>query len=574
MVLQTSTNRRSSLRSSSDRRPGSRPSESSAWKRSIGLLEGVPPDEPHGVERPAVGVGAQAVDRDDPRVLQPAGDLRLGQEPGAAAGFVGVVVEDLLERHLAVQLLVQRHEDSAQAAAGVGAEDAESLAVAGGGAEGVGGGAFGVVVAVAVGAEDAADERRVDLRVADGGEAPPDRRPDPDGGEALLRVAAVLLEVLGGQRLDQPALLDVEMAEGLEVVVQGPGLVAGPGVEGGHELGLVDQADLEGQQAEEEVAVGVGGHRVYLRATVRGRDVLRSAPASRNEPCLTADQSHYRILRSGRSSARSGSPDAQPIVAAPPSPSGPGGPGAEIGNPSHEFRLSRQVAPVPDFPNPHFSPRRLETGRGTDRNRSSQRPEITETEDDDGARRRDSPREHPFPAAAPLPGPIVALMIGPMVACWTSSSIRMTTSPFRWIMPKIGGFSFAKVPRPRSPLSRRRRPSRCFSGPPRDAPYARPRRKPRRIRPRRRGRPEACAQRCLAAVARPSAGRHRDRGPTRGRSARWRGSARGNRGTGPRRAGVDDGQRRWSRSGRRTGGNRAGTESDGGPVGFRRGPAE
>ena len=37
-------------------------------------------------------------------------------EPLAAAGVVGVVVEDLLERHLAVQLGVERDEDRAQAA--------------------------------------------------------------------------------------------------------------------------------------------------------------------------------------------------------------------------------------------------------------------------------------------------------------------------------------------------------------------------------------------------------------------------------------------------------------------------
>ena len=67
MALQTSMNRRSSLRSSSDRRPGS------AFERLVGvealdrLLEAVAADEPHGVVRPAVAVGAQAVDRDDAR---------------------------------------------------------------------------------------------------------------------------------------------------------------------------------------------------------------------------------------------------------------------------------------------------------------------------------------------------------------------------------------------------------------------------------------------------------------------------------------------------------------------------
>src|SRR6266511_4060491 len=61
---------------------------------------------------------------------------------------------------------------------------------------------------------------------------------------------------------------------------------------------------------------------------------------------------------------------------------------------------------------------------------------------------------------APLP--IVPLISGPIVTCLTSSSIRMTTSPVRCSMPKIGGFSFANVPRPRSPFNRRRRGGRSF----------------------------------------------------------------------------------------------------------------
>ena len=97
-----------------------------------GLLEAVAADEPHGVVRPAVAVGAQPVDRDDARVLQPAGDLGLEQEPLAAGRVVGVRLEDLLERHLAVQLAVQGDEDRAQAAPGVGPQDAEPLAVGGG----------------------------------------------------------------------------------------------------------------------------------------------------------------------------------------------------------------------------------------------------------------------------------------------------------------------------------------------------------------------------------------------------------------------------------------------------------
>ena len=45
-----------------------------------GLSEADALDEAHGVERAAVGVKAEAVDRDNPSVLQPAGDLRLKQK--------------------------------------------------------------------------------------------------------------------------------------------------------------------------------------------------------------------------------------------------------------------------------------------------------------------------------------------------------------------------------------------------------------------------------------------------------------------------------------------------------------
>ena len=127
----------------------------------------------------------------------------------------------------------------------MGTEDAEPLAAARGGADSVGGGS--IWVGGAVGIEHEGNECRVDLGIGDGAEALSDRGPDADGGEALLGVVVVLREVLGGQRVDQPVLLGIEMAEGLQVVGQGAGLVAGPGVEGCHELGLVDQPDLEGQ---------------------------------------------------------------------------------------------------------------------------------------------------------------------------------------------------------------------------------------------------------------------------------------------------------------------------------------
>jgi hypothetical protein len=91
-----------------------------------GVLEGIAADEPHGVKRAATGIGAEPIDGHNAGVFEPAGDLGLDQEPLAAVGVVGVVVEDLLQRHLAVQLGIQRHEDGAQSATGVGPKDAEA----------------------------------------------------------------------------------------------------------------------------------------------------------------------------------------------------------------------------------------------------------------------------------------------------------------------------------------------------------------------------------------------------------------------------------------------------------------
>ena len=51
------------------------------------------------------------------------------EEPLAAGRVVGVVVENLLEGDLAVQLGIERHEDGAQPAPGVGPQDAEPLAL-------------------------------------------------------------------------------------------------------------------------------------------------------------------------------------------------------------------------------------------------------------------------------------------------------------------------------------------------------------------------------------------------------------------------------------------------------------
>jgi hypothetical protein len=158
-----------------------------------------------------------------------------------------VGVEDLLQGHLAVQFLVQRDEDRPQAAAGVGPEDAEPLAVGGGRADGVAGGPLGVAIVPGRSRADAG-EGDADVGVADAGQFFAGRAAGGDRRQAPLGIA-MLLDVQGRQRLDRGPLGGVEVAQGDEVIGQRPALVAGPGPEGVDELVLVDQGVLQGEDS-------------------------------------------------------------------------------------------------------------------------------------------------------------------------------------------------------------------------------------------------------------------------------------------------------------------------------------
>ena len=75
-------------------------------------------DQLHGEERPAVGEGAQLVDRHDARVLQLAADLRLLDEPADQVGVVAEVLAEDLDGHVAAEVGVAALEHGAHAAAG------------------------------------------------------------------------------------------------------------------------------------------------------------------------------------------------------------------------------------------------------------------------------------------------------------------------------------------------------------------------------------------------------------------------------------------------------------------------
>ena len=98
-----------------------------------GLLERIAADEPHRIIRPSVAVCPQAVYRYDAGMLQTAGDLRLDDKSLPAGRVVGMTLEDLLECHLAIELVIECHEDSPQTALRMRPQDVESLPVGRGG---------------------------------------------------------------------------------------------------------------------------------------------------------------------------------------------------------------------------------------------------------------------------------------------------------------------------------------------------------------------------------------------------------------------------------------------------------
>ena len=141
--------------------------------------------------------------------------------------------------------LSRRHEDRPQPTLGMGPQDAKPLGVAGRLADGQTRRAVDLLAALGrVGAEVGkadTDQGIVDLRQALAG-----RTARRNRGEAPPHVAAVLLDVPRHEDLDGGAVVSLEITAGNEVGGQGPVLVERPGLEGGDELNLIDQAILYG----------------------------------------------------------------------------------------------------------------------------------------------------------------------------------------------------------------------------------------------------------------------------------------------------------------------------------------
>ena len=126
-----------------------------------------------------------------------------------------------------------------------------------------------------------AGETGLQLGVGDPFQIVADRAERAERGQALFEIAAVHLEVLAGQGLEQGVGLGVDGAALEQDPPQVPGFVGDPGGEGGHQRVAIDEVILQGEQAEQQVVVragpGPGGPRRGRRAEdgLDHGDVLR-----------------------------------------------------------------------------------------------------------------------------------------------------------------------------------------------------------------------------------------------------------------------------------------------------------
>ena len=163
---------------------------------------------------------------------------------------------DLLEGHLAVQLLVAGDVDLAQAPLGVRPQDAEPAPRGGRGAEERRGRVGVGVVAARTGRADVG-QAGGQVGVAQVHEPAERGAHRAEVGQALLGVVAVELEVLADQAHEQGMAVGVEVALVEQDPVQGLRLVRDPGAEGGDERIAADEVVLKRQEAEQQVAGGV-----------------------------------------------------------------------------------------------------------------------------------------------------------------------------------------------------------------------------------------------------------------------------------------------------------------------------
>src|SRR5262249_26891850 len=194
------------------------------------------------------------VNRHNPWMLEPGGDLRFQEETGLALGIARMTRLDLLESHFAVQFEVLGHEDLTQAPAGMGARDPVAQR-----------GCRGFFAGRCMGerglgsdrrARGQAGQGRLDLAIAQPLELLLQRRLDRQRRQALPGIVLVRLEVFLDQGMEELKSFGAQIALAGEDLAERLGLVEHPGLHRGHQALLADELHLEGEHAEKQIAVG------------------------------------------------------------------------------------------------------------------------------------------------------------------------------------------------------------------------------------------------------------------------------------------------------------------------------
>jgi len=140
------------------------------------------------------------------------------------------------------------------------------------------------------------------IGIANARQALAGRAADGDRGQALRRIAPVPGDVCSSQALQERPMRRVKVAERDKVFGQWPGLVAGPSVERGDQLRLVNQAVLEREQSEEQVARWVGSRwhlcRFPIETFQTGDEAngLRTIRTPDEPPCKTSIISEHKLV--------------------------------------------------------------------------------------------------------------------------------------------------------------------------------------------------------------------------------------------------------------------------------------
>lgn len=185
-------------------------------------------------------------------MFQSAGDFRLLEETGAAGVVVGVAFLKFLQRHFAGQFPVDRHMNLAQAAHVVKSEDAKARAQAPWNCrsqrQGRPMGRFRPSLPQSI-------QAALQAGIGQAFQFGPHRRHRTDGGQASLRIARMLLQVLLEEGRHQIETRPAEFARVPQDFGKGPMLLPEPALHGREEVFLADEGVLIGQNAEQQVTI-------------------------------------------------------------------------------------------------------------------------------------------------------------------------------------------------------------------------------------------------------------------------------------------------------------------------------